>query len=569
MGQSFIIRNQRSLNGQHTNAVLVTLKSWQKFVEAFEENYYSYKDTYLEDILDHMTYEERIADADGFVAQAKPSFSRCTRSAISKNMERKHKLYGITNADLEVFLYLHKKCYTNGIIPSITVHMMWEDYKQYKEEFAYIQHSQFYIALKKLRLHNIIAIENNLDGRYTIKLTHFMNEETEKVNPYVYISPVVFTKSFFEMSVAAKKLFLDIAMQQHSETTLKRSLDRQDERGNVTHFGGMYRFLHKKYPHQIRTVMTELTTVLPCTGTPLFKICKLQKGVKNKKRYTTLYLSLHTDFLCKKEAGEIHYRDPFTPKATYARKARFIESVLQELNIGEFAQDMTKFIHVLKYTCHRQIRSVIRGLRDMIDRNEKYPNKLVYTLKKLLNQTSQYQILDTAAKEGIYPLITQHVPKEKKEQAVFDFGLYFSMYSLRNIKKLFRRTYELLNAKFAVPATEKSYHRNYLKYREETLFRKYAYEQGVNLNAYMALEIKIRELLKAKGHKERYIPSDVRELFIEKIDRLPKEKLRIIEIPDEFNLITFIRAFEQLVRAGIHVTTADQVLEVIRKNNNI
>lgn len=50
MGKSFIIQNQRSLNGETTNAVLVTLKSWQKFVEAFEKKYYSYKDTYLEDI---------------------------------------------------------------------------------------------------------------------------------------------------------------------------------------------------------------------------------------------------------------------------------------------------------------------------------------------------------------------------------------------------------------------------------------------------------------------------------------------------------------------------------------
>ncbi|HDR8072333.1 TPA: hypothetical protein QCY71_005427 [Bacillus cereus] len=566
MGKSFIIPNQRSLNGQSTNEVLVTLQSWQKLVGSFEDKYYSYKDTYLEDILDYMTYEERVADVDGLVVQAKPSFSRRTLSTISETMGRRHKLYGITNADLEVFLYLHKKCYTNGIIPNVTIHMMWEDYKQYKEELAYIQHSQFYIALKKLNLHNIVTIEKELDGRYTIKLTHFMNDETEKANPYVYISPVVFTKAFFELSVAAKKLFLDIAMQQHSETTLKRSLDKQDERGNKTHFGGMYRFLHKKYPHQIRAVMAELTTALPCTGTPLFKICKLQKGVTNKKRYTTLYLSLHTDFLCTKESGDIHYRDPFTPKVTYARKARFIESVLQEMNIGEFTQDMNKFIHVLKYTCHRQIRSVIHSLRDMIDRNEEYPSKLVYTLKKLLNQTSQYKILDTAAKEGIYPLITQHVPKEHKEQAMFDFGLHFSMYSLRNIKKLFRKTYDLLKYKFAVPVSEESYHRNYLKYQEEALFRKYAYEQGTNLNAYIALEIEIRELLKARGHKERSIPSDVREYFIEKIDTLPKEKIRVIEVPDSINLITFIRTFEQLIRAGIQVTAAEQVLEVMETN---
>ncbi|MDA1558791.1 hypothetical protein PDK45_28170 [Bacillus cereus] len=562
MSKSFVIRNQRSLNGQSTNAVIVTLKSWQALVDALEGKYYSYKDTYLEDIINQMSYEERIADIDGFVAQAKPSFSRHT---ISKTMGRKHRLYGITNADLEVFLYLHKKCYTNGIIPNVTVHMLWEDYKQYKEELACIQHSQFYIALRKLSLHNIITIENELDSRYTIKITHFMNEETEKANPYVYISPVVFTKAFFELSIASKKLFLDIAMQQHRETTLKRSLDKQDERGNKTHLGGMYRFLHKKYPHQIRAVMKELTTVLPCTGTPLFKICKLQKGVQNKKKYTTLFLSIHSDFLCVKESGELQYRDPFTPKVTYARKARFIESTLQEMHIGEFTRDMNKFIHVLKNTCHRQIRSVIHSLRDMIDRTEKYPSKLVYTLKKLLNQTSQYHILDTAAKEGVYPLITQHVPAKQKEQAIFDFGLHFSMYSRRSIKKLFRKTFELLKNKFAVPVTEESYHRNYLRYQEETLFRKYAYEQGANLNAYMALEIEMRELLKIKGHKERFIPSDVRELFIEKIDKLPKEKLRVIEVPDSINLITFIRALEKLIRTGIQVISTEQVLKVMEE----
>ena len=74
MSKSFVIRNQRSLDGQSTNAVIVTLKSWQALVDALEGKYYSYKDTYLEDIINQMSYEERIADIDGFVAQAKPSF---------------------------------------------------------------------------------------------------------------------------------------------------------------------------------------------------------------------------------------------------------------------------------------------------------------------------------------------------------------------------------------------------------------------------------------------------------------------------------------------------------------
>ncbi|MDR4347186.1 hypothetical protein FOR87_29145, partial [Bacillus anthracis] len=91
---------------------------------------------------------------------------------------------------------------------------------------------------------------------------------------------------------------------------------------------------------------------------------------------------------------------------------------------------MHKFIHLLKPTCHRQIRSVIRGLRELVDRKEGYPTKIVYTLKKLLHQTFQYQILDTPTKEGNYPLIAQHIPKERnsdREQAVFNFGIHYSM----------------------------------------------------------------------------------------------------------------------------------------------
>ena len=91
--------------------------------------------------------------------------------------------------------------------------MLWEDYKNYKEAFAHIHHSQFYVALKKLSFHNIITIENEYSGKYKITLTNFTNKKTNKANAYTFISPIVFTKEFFELSIAAKKLFMDVAMQ--------------------------------------------------------------------------------------------------------------------------------------------------------------------------------------------------------------------------------------------------------------------------------------------------------------------------------------------------------------------
>ena len=147
-------------------------------------------------------------------------------------------------------------------------------------------------------------------------------------------------------------------------------------------------------------------------GNPYSKFAKC-KRVKHTKRYTTLYLSIHSDFLCSKEAGEEQYRDPFTPKATYARKAKFIEAVLQEMNIGELSADMNKFIHVLKHTCHRQIRSVIRGLRDMIDRKEGYPTKIVYTLKNYYIKHLNIKSLMLSRKKVSTLLLRAYTKREK------------------------------------------------------------------------------------------------------------------------------------------------------------
>ncbi|OLR27699.1 hypothetical protein [Bacillus cereus] len=569
MAKSFILKNNRSLNGKTTTPVIVTIKSWQKLVAALEDKYYSFKDTYLDEVVKSMSYEEKIADEDGFIQQARPSFSLKTNksfnqeSIFDKTNGRKHKLYGITNADLEVFLFLHKKCNTYGEISHASIHMLWEDYKNYKEAFAHIHHSQFYVALKKLSLHDIISIKHEYSGKYKIILNDFINKETNKANAYTFISPVVFTKEFFELSIAAKKLFIDVAIQQKRETTLKRSLFKVDEQGNSTHFGGMYRYLHKKYPHQIHTVLEELKTKLSVTGSPLFKIGKLEKGKKNKKQYTTLYLSVHPDFLCMKEEGT-DYRDPFTTRDTYKRKVKFIENLLFEMNIAEFTKDVNQFINVLKYSCHRQIRQVIRGLREMIDRQEEYPKNLVYTLSKLLKQSSQYRVLDTAAKTGIYPLITHNVPKHEQEESIFKFGNHFAIYSLRNVQKLFHKAHDLLHAKYAIPVTIDAYQRNYMKYQEESLFRKYAYEQGVNINAYTALEIEIRELLKSSGHRGTNMPSNIREIFIEKIDRLPKEELRVIAVPEDFNLTLFLQSLEAYYRSTNGIPyTVDQLLPAI------
>ena len=103
-----------------------------------------------------------------------------------------------------------------------------------------------------------------------------------------------------------------------------------------------------------------------------------------------------------------------------------------------------------------------------------------------------------------------------------------------------------------------------MQYQEESLFRKYAYERGVNINAYTALEIEIRELLKSSKHKGNQIPSEIRELFIEKIDKLPQEKIRVVKVPKNFDLIHFLHSLEAYKRSTSNIPhTVDQLLQAL------
>ena len=105
MAKSFVIKSKRSLNGETTTPVIVTIKSWQKLVEALEGKYYSFKNTYLEDIVNSMSYEERIADEEGFVAKAKPSFSLKMKKIVDKVSEfDKTKAENISYMELQMLI---------------------------------------------------------------------------------------------------------------------------------------------------------------------------------------------------------------------------------------------------------------------------------------------------------------------------------------------------------------------------------------------------------------------------------------------------------------------------------
>ncbi|WP_034671383.1 hypothetical protein [Ectobacillus panaciterrae] len=533
-----IVKNQRSLKGLETNAVLVSRESWVYLLESMEVNYYKAKSLSAPEHIKYLPYEERQIHRSVFRAE---SFSLPSKSGTAQ--PKSYMLHGVTNAVIEVFIILHKLCNTNGIIRDVTIHQLYEEYLTYKELDASISHMQFYVAMEKLRLHNVISITKNMYGRYTIEICRFMNEKTKKPNYYASVSPIVFTYDFFKLSVAAKKLFLDVCIQQGTRPELARMLTAETLQGQRAYMGGLFQFLHKKHLHQIQSVLKELTTPLPSLNISLFEKCKLVKEYSRK--FNKVIVSINKQLRSANESSNAEvYRNWLRPKAIYKRKAALIQKSLQELHIGDLAIHMNKFINVLKHTCHAQTREVLRRLRTLISNNSQ-PDNLEAVLHKLVRKAFNHRVLDTAAKTGIYSLITHNVNSSMVEETLFRFGNRYSMHSLRNVKRLFTVARDVLEKRYMVPIQEEMYHGKDIRYPEENLFRDYAYKHGVDLNAYFQVEAELRKRLNYEGSS---IPSHLREEMLVKIEQLPQAPMRALYPPKDFDLIIFLTKLEKTLR---------------------
>ncbi|MBE7123119.1 hypothetical protein [Bacillus cereus] len=535
------IPNIRSENSQETTAILVSRKAWSELINRLEMPYYMYKDDFQHKQLTSLNYEEKLLHHDQVIND--PFFFTPFGNKTEK--AKVYSRFGITNAVFDVFIILHKLCNTNGIIRDITTNYLYRVYSSYKEQNAAISSQQFYVAMEKLMTAGMIEVTKDAYGRKTIQL-NFILDENNKPYSYVPISPVVFTHEFNKLSIAAKKLFLDIALQQGEgdRPFVERMLKSTDSNGRPAANGGLYKFLHRNYPHQIRDVMKELTKPLEClNGQPLMTICDFPSKEKRSRRYTKLLLCVNKPLRTKQE-NVTHYRDTIEYRSTYKRKAQIIINELNELMIGEFAVDINHFVKVLKRAGTRQIKQVLRDFKDSI-KGEGFPSgmQIEYRLMKLLPKSKNYIVLDLAHKEGIYDLITQSVIQGNEKQAIQQFAVNLSLDSLLKLKSIFRKGYTYLKENYLQPITEELYHKkNPIRFREQNIFRHYAFERGVDLESYRLLEVKLYEWMREEGYEEfDTVPSHLRENMMESIDALPEGPLRCIVLPDHFNMYRYIR----------------------------
>jgi hypothetical protein len=494
-----ILVNQRALKqGKTTNDVLITFEIWKSLLSINNEYY---------------TNEEKFQ--------------------LTINGESKaYKLHHLTNADLQLFITLFKVCNSNGNIRNINRHVLYRTHCQYHEDPISAQ--QFYVSFEKLRLHNIFTVNiEEIKSETTLSLNGFVNRENQKLNRYVAVPPLVFTKEFNRLSLAAKILFFDVYMQQSKQVpVLKRTADN------------LYFMLHKTLPHHLRDVFEEITSTKMRNNKPLFSLAEKDSGNKNVYQFS-VHKSLHKSLHKKSSKTDENYREPIEAPLIYQRKASFIEKVLMELGIGELKHELALLVNCLKKANYRVIRHALYEIKKFKDENSRFPKDLALTLIKEIRLASSNVILDLARKRSCIDFIAPGLKGSERKNRYFEFTSFMSKhFSLRQMDKVFKKVQPILGEMYT------SFIPGYSDYRgiEELdivhgieAVRAAAWRKRVSIEEYEELEKKVYQLFKI-----RYSDSELRNMSLKICNWLLTEVEELISlnktpyVPLDFKLESFI-----------------------------
>ncbi|MEC1718418.1 hypothetical protein [Schinkia azotoformans] len=485
-----ILKNKRGLNGQATTGVVISMAALKNLLS-----------------INNRFYE---------MAERKKAGLPNETFTLGENT-REYDLHHLTNTDIELFIILNKICNTRGYIRDLQGNFKYQIYQMICEYYeAPMSVSQFYVAYEKCRLHSVFTVEETASGEFIFKLKHVFNEQEDKSYYYQVISPIVFTEEFSKLSLAAKKWFLKAAVQQNTNAHLNN---------NMT---SLYEALQKRYPHQIREVINELTKPLG-EFAPLFSMVEMTKNSRGK--YDKVFFSVNRDYVVK---DKIEFRDTLAIPARYPRKASFIEKVLHELGIAEIADRMNILVQKLKYFGYRFIRFVLKQLKAFFVRNGHFPADLAYFLAKETRFTKMGEILEIAEEVNLTPYIDVN-----DDNRIIEFCSKFFNFNNRTITKMFRTVQPVIEEQFTKPFVPEPYmykNDNYLSMNVcgLTAARLQAMRQKVDPDQYRLLEEKSFNVYIEYQNQENRDQA-VCDWLLSQIEKLPSVE-RKLDLPKGLKL---------------------------------
>jgi len=298
--------------------------------------------------------------------------------------------FHVTGMSLRVMMTIFRRFNTEGALVGVPIHRL---YCLMNEEYeTKASKEQFYAEIQKFIDLGLISVSN--EGIVSEWRIESFKRENKR---FVLFNPLVFTKGFTELEVAAQKLYLYIVSRNGIKTNVefKEYLDPGS---------WIYTLTHKSRPAQIKELMRSLSQLEPIRGQQLLFNYSVEKDSFGR---WSIRCVLNPSYLVKHIDGA-HYRMVPKAKIPYSKTVSRLRMLFKYNGIGEVEQydggrlflHLTKILHNISL---KTIRFAVSRIKEMLQ-NSGYleANSIILALQEELRDRNFMLYIDIAKATGLY-----------------------------------------------------------------------------------------------------------------------------------------------------------------------
>lgn len=297
--------------------------------------------------------------------------------------------FHVTETTIQLMIAISRHFNTEGTLIGCPTHKLYSLMAEEYEDPC--TKEQFYAEVHKLKSLGILSVSQ--DGIVnTWKLEPFKRD----TGRFVLFSPLVFTKAFTDLPIAAQKLYMYI---------VSRNGERvgREFKFNLDSNSWIYTLTHKTRPVQIRELMTSLSKLEPVAGKPLILESAVEKDALG---HWSLRCTLNPAYIVKHEAGA-HYRMVPKAKIPYSKTVRRLRMLLHHYSVGEVEQfDHGKvfldLVRLLNNASIKTIRFAVIRIKEMLQNTFGQPYNLISALEVELKDRAYITFTEILKETGAH-----------------------------------------------------------------------------------------------------------------------------------------------------------------------
>lgn len=295
--------------------------------------------------------------------------------------------FHVTRTTIQLMIAISRRFNTEGTLSGCAIHKLYHLMSEEYEDPC--SKEQFYAEIHKFIELGILSVTH--EGIVeTWKLESFKRD----TGRFVLFSPLIFTKRFTDLPIAAQKLYMYIVSRNGEKVNIefKHNLDRSS---------WIYTLTHKSRPVQIRELMASLHKFEPIEGKPLI----LEQSVeKDSFGRWSLRCTLNPTYLVKHLEGA-QYRMVPQAKIPYSKTVARLRMLLHQYRIAEVEQYdngmvFLRLVQLLKNAGIKTLRFATLRIKEMLQNNFGQPFNLVSALEAELKDRSFIAYMEVLKETG-------------------------------------------------------------------------------------------------------------------------------------------------------------------------